>query len=404
MADRVSKLGAQSTLTVARKQTPRDGRPCVVDLFCGCGGFALGAHNADLGPSAAFDVDPILTSSVKHNFPGLQLSQADLSTASGADIRRIAGGPPLAVFGGPPCQAFSDIGRRKADDPRRAMLWHFFRLVRELRPSFFVMENVRGLGYAGNRQELDAAMEQVGALYTVLGPLVLDAADFGAATRRRRLFVIGYDAARCDAVSVEDLRSLQQSPATVFDAIGDLGSVVRQGADGDFDLWQLRKPRSVNAYRDRLRAPDRMFTGHQRTTHSPAVVRRFQAIEQGGFDEIGRHPRLSWKGQCPTLRAGTGSDRGSYQSVRPIHPKEPRVITVREAARMQGFPDWFRFHPTTWHSFRMIGNSVSPILAEAIFSLLKAKTDAPKGRTDSSLRASAPPRLGGSPEEVAEAT
>jgi DNA (cytosine-5)-methyltransferase 1 len=70
------------------------------------------------------------------------------------------------------------------------------------------------------------------------------------------------------------------------------------------------------------------------------------------------------------LRAGTGSDHGSYQSVRPIHPAEPRVITVREAARLQGFPDRFRFHPTVWHSFRMIGNSVSPIMAQAIFSLI----------------------------------
>jgi DNA (cytosine-5)-methyltransferase 1 len=81
---------------------------------------------------------------------------------------------------------------------------------------------------------------------------------------------------------------------------------------------------------------------------------------------------LKWDGQCPTLRAGTGSDRGSFQSVRPIHPDEPRVITVREAARLQGFPDCHFFHKTVWHSFRMIGNSVSPFVSEAVFCAIKA--------------------------------
>ncbi|KAA1337570.1 DNA cytosine methyltransferase, partial [Escherichia coli] len=70
----------------------------------------------------------------------------------------------------------------------------------------------------------------------------------------------------------------------------------------------------------------------------------------------------------PTLRAGTGADKGSHQAVRPLHPDSGRVITVREAARLQGFPDWFCFHPTKWHSFRMIGNSVSPIVSKAILS------------------------------------
>lgn len=142
-----------------------------------------------------------------------------------------------------------------------------------------------------------------------------------------------------------------------------------------FDVWQLRKPRSNNAYRAALRSTDGMFTGHRQTEHTAAVIRRFRDVAQGEVDAVGRHPRLAWNGQCPTLRAGTGNDKGSYQSVRPIHPTEHRVITVREAARMQGFPDWFKFHPTVWHSFRMIGNSVSPIIAHAIFSLLKARTD-----------------------------
>ncbi|MCL0160516.1 DNA cytosine methyltransferase, partial [Klebsiella pneumoniae] len=83
-------------------------------------------------------------------------------------------------------------------------------------------------------------------------------------------------------------------------------------------------------------------------------------------DKISRSQRLDPNGFCPTLRAGTGSDKGSYQAVRPIHPTQARVIAPREAARFHGFPVWFRFHPTKWHRFRQIGNSVSPLVSEAM--------------------------------------
>jgi DNA (cytosine-5)-methyltransferase 1 len=76
--------------------------------------------------------------------------------------------------------------------------------------------------------------------------------------------------------------------------------------------------------------------------------------------------KLDPEGYCPTLRAGTGPDRGSFQAVRPIHYLRPRVITPREAARLQGFPDWYQFDQTKWHSFRQIGNSVSPLVAEVV--------------------------------------
>ncbi|MNJ64000.1 Modification methylase BanI [compost metagenome] len=96
---------------------------------------------------------------------------------------------------------------------------------------------------------------------------------------------------------------------------------------------------------------------------------------QGSVDPVGKHKRLHWDGFCPTLRAGTGSDRGSYQSVRPLHPVEDRVITPREGARLQGFPDDFIFHETVWHSFRMIGNSVSPIIAEVLLRNIRQLFD-----------------------------
>lgn len=345
----------------------------MVDLFSGCGGFGLGARAAGFGPELAFDVDRILTSSHSSNFPDSELTLADLSKVSGTDIKKKADGDVLGVFGGPPCQAFSAIGHRSMDDPRRELLGHFFRLVDEIRPAFFVMENVVGLSYADAKPALDSALESVAGRYKIVGPLILDAADFGAATKRRRLFVIGYDPLRCDPLVEADLIAAKKPAATVSDAISDLYLAMESGERDGFDHWTLPVGVDDNPYRSSLRAPDGTFTGHRPTIHTDAVITRFSMVPPGGVDKIGRHPRLRWDGQCPTLRAGTGSDRGSFQSVRPIHPDAPRVITVREAARLQGFPDSFRFHPTVWHSFRMIGNSVSPVISKAIFTTLRSK-------------------------------
>ena len=342
----------------------------VVDLFSGCGGFSLGAHAAGIAPCLAFDNDPILTSSFSHNHPGTELVLSDISLLSGSTIQTKIGGHVDGVLGGPPCQGFSDIGQRRAADPRRELLGHFFRIVKELRPSFFVMENVRGLGYKDSRHILDQALDLLPGFYHILGPLILDAADFGAATRRSRLFIIGYDPSRIDQLTVDDINAAKCRPATVEAAIADLASAKHLGEHDGYDLWKIAKLGRPHQYAGSLRAPGGVFSGHRRTLHSPEVVERFRQVVPGETDPIGRHPRLKWDGQCPTLRAGTGSDRGSFQSVRPIHPDEPRVITVREGARLQGFPDAFRFHQTVWHSFRMIGNSVSPIAAKQILSLL----------------------------------
>lgn len=349
--------------------------PTILDLFSGCGGFSLGAHQAGFTPTLAIDVDSILTSSFGLNHPKTRLRLADLSKVTGADIRRETGKDVDGVFGGPPCQAFSSMGYRNVDDPRRSLLGHFFRLIAELKPAFFVMENVKGLGYTDARPVLDAALSLVPAKYKILGPLVLDAADFGAATRRSRLFVIGYDPARCDDIAAVDIEGKKVAAATVRAAIADLATAVPMDHDGKFDRWKIVQQGRPSKYAAGFRSEDGTFTGHRRTAHTAEVVKRFKKVEQGCVEAVGRHPRLSWNGQCPTLRAGTGNDRGSFQSVRPIHPDEPRVITVREGARLQGFPDYFKFHPTVWHSFRMIGNSVSPIISHAIFSLIAERID-----------------------------
>lgn len=342
----------------------------LVELFCGCGGFSLGAHNAGFEVVAAYDIDEILTSSYQFNFPGTKLLLRDVASLTGREIRDEVGCEVMGVFGGPPCQGFSDIGRRSKDDPRRELLGHFFRVVTEISPAFFVMENVRGLTYSDALPVLEESLEKVKSQYDLLGPCIWDASEFGAATKRRRMFVVGIRKDLETPIGREAIEAYKRPAATVKAAIADLAGAIAMPAvetQMNFDRWQICRRGRASTYAKSLRSRDKIFTGHKFTNHTEFVIKRFGLVGPGKIDSVGRHPRLRWNGQCPTLRAGTGADKGSYQSVRPLHPIENRVITVREAARLQGFPDVHLFHPTIWHSFRMIGNSVSPFMGEAIF-------------------------------------
>ena len=347
----------------------------LINLFSGGGGFSLGAQQAGFRVVAAFDNDPVLTSSYGRNFPNARMVLKDVAQLDGESVRQAAGGQVDGIFGGPPCQGFSTIGKRHPEDPRRQLVGHFFRLVRDIRPSFFVMENVPGLAHSHARGVLDAALRLVEDEYAILGPAVWNAAEFGAATNRSRIFVIGVHKDSGETPRREHFDVLKRTPATVRAAIADMEGAAALGENEGFDTWRITRSGRPFDYARVLRSPDGRFTGHRVTEHRKEVVARFEKISQGGSDPVGRHPRLAWSGQCPALRAGTGPDRGSYQSVRPIHPEQPRVITVREAARLQGFPDRHRFHSTIWHSFRMIGNSVSPIMAQAVFRGIGAHLD-----------------------------
>ena len=342
-----------------------------VSLFCGSGGFTSGAYRAGVTVPLAYDIDRTLTWSFARNFPETKLNVGDIADLSGNTVLDAAGGPIDGVFGGPPCQGFSTIGRRDTKDPRRLLLGHFFRLVKEIKPMFFVMENVVGLLQGEARSVYEKYLEPISNSFDILPPLVLDASEFGAATRRKRLFSIGIDTRRSDALPTKLLDIYKKPKANVEDAIRDLTNpdFVTQDKDG-VDYWRISYAGNVSKYASSLRSDSLIFSGNRRTIHTEAVVKRFVNVPAGSVDTVGRFPRLDWSSTCPTLRAGTGSDKGSYQAVRPIHPAEPRVITVREAARLQGFHDCHVFHPTIWHSFRMIGNSVSPFVAEAIFKAI----------------------------------
>ena len=362
----------------------------IVDLFCGAGGFSLGAHRAGFHTTLAVDIDKKLTSSFKENFPTATLLHADISEIGAAEIRQKANlkeGELAGVIGGPPCQGFSLIGRRDLSDPRNKMIWHFCRVVRELQPRFFIMENVPGLLIGEAKKALDAALAQLDDFETV-GPVEIDAHDFGAATRRERVVIIGYKKDHVGKIDSPDLLNAKKKKKySVRDAIADLpeprnSEWVKYKKKADEDLSSYAKrARSVPAAdlgsgESRLRLQRNEVSGVLRTVHTPEVVERFREVEPGTTDAVSRCPRLEWSEAAPTLRAGTGPDKGSYQSIRPIHPTSDRVITVREAARLQGFPDWFQFDTTKWHSFRMIGNSFSPPLSGTLLRLMSERLEA----------------------------
>jgi DNA (cytosine-5)-methyltransferase 1 len=110
----------------------------------------------------------------------------------------------------------------------------------------------------------------------------------------------------------------------------------------------------------------KLLTSSLRTRHTPETIERFTRTLPGTTEPISRFFKLDPNGTCNTLRAGTPSSRGAFTSPRPIHPFQPRCISIREAARLHSYPDWFRFHATKWHGCRQIGNSVPPFLARAV--------------------------------------
>lgn len=365
----------------------------VVDLFCGCGGFSLGAELAGFHTLAAIDIDPTLQSAYRRNFPRTKAIEASVADLDAAAWKQFIGkARPDGVIGGPPCQGFSWIGQRRKNDPRNNLLDHFYRNVATLRPKFFVMENVQGLLDEGNADVLSAAMERVARRYRVLEPFVVNAAHFGAPTNRRRVVVVGYDPDEMDPLSLDALLPAPpKTLTTVRDAIGDLPSPIEDEKGEDDYGWAKYTPKSANrasAYAKRMRkhpkdglgwieALDRHHVGYvsglKSTRHSKVVAHRYTTTPGGKSDRITKSYRLQWDGQCPTLRAGTDVDKGAFQAVRPLHPGKGRVITVREAARLQAFPDWFVFHPAKWHSFRMIGNSVSPAVSRGLLGRIAKK-------------------------------
>ena len=368
-------------------------RPIGIDLFAGAGGLGLGFEQAGFDIAAAVEIDPIHCAVHKYNFPHCVIFPQSVTGLTGAEIRRRAGIGDRkvdVVFGGAPCQGFSMIGHRVLDDPRNGLVREFVRIVSELKASYFVFENVKGLTIGEHKELLEELIEEFArsGYRTRLPWKVLDTADFGVPQHRERLILFGarkglklpeYPSAIFRPADAEKRGLLPKGPSC-RDALGDLPDADQFQALAHFDEIQTTAWGRPSRYAREMRCTgddswhfgyvrewDRhLLTSSLRTEHTQISRRRFEATEPGLVEPISRFYKLSAEGLSNTLRAGTDSSRGAFTSPRPIHYAYPRCITVREMARLHGFPDWFRFHQTKWHGARQIGNAVPPPLARAV--------------------------------------
>jgi len=359
--------------------------------------MSLGFEQAGFDVVAAVEIDPVHCATHKYNFPHcaalprsvVGLTGAEIRVAAGIGTRRVD-----VVFGGAPCQGFSMIGQRALDDPRNSLVRDFLRIVSELDATYFVFENVKGLTLGQHRQfldELEAMADSLG--YDIRKPWqVLDAAHYGVPQHRERLFLYGAKRHRplpaypSKVTKAADGRGkapngLPVGP-TAKDAMSDLPDADRFEELQASDEVRTAEWGELSAYATELRCLTNdawhfgyvrnwdpgLLTSSARTGHTEISRRRFSVTEGGQTEPISRFYKLRADGLSNTLRAGTDGARGAFTSPRPIHYKHPRCVTVREMARLHGYPDWFRFNETKWHGARQIGNSVPPPLARAVAS------------------------------------
>lgn len=367
----------------------------VIDLFSGAGGLSLGAARAGFVVCGAVDNDSEAAKTHERNFPNTLHSADDVSKFTGPSLKHLFGlenGDLAGIIGGPPCQGFSTMGKRDVDDDRNSLFIDFFRIVAEAHPKFFLAENVPNIlndVYSAVREK---ALSNVRNTYVVLKPITVEADEYGAPTSRKRVLFIGYLRDEMEKVTPSDFKPpASTKKAFVKDALLGLPEKIDPDWQKEEQSWKPVSADGRGYYMSRLQsrippgigdpeslkllAKRNLASGFLGTRHSREVAERYSKVEWGKYDHISKSVKLDPNGFCPTLRAGTGADHGSFQAVRPLHPTENRVIAPREAARLQGFPDWFRFSPTKWHSFRQIGSSVSPIVAERILSVIRKALD-----------------------------
>ena len=383
------------------RPAPSTQRPVAVDLFAGAGGMSLGFEQAGFDVVAAVEVDPVHAATHEFNFPDTATIPLSVTGVDGVSIREAAGlgdRPVDCVFGGAPCQGFSMIGKRVLDDPRNALVRDFVRIVVELDARSFVFENVKGLTVGRHRafvDELISLFESEG--YAVRLPYrVLNAANYGVPQSRERFFLLG--AKRGEILPDYPAPShaygkiaIDLPPAvTAAEALGDLPNPESQGrVEGDRLMGaRLSRPslyaktmrglsNGEDDYGYQRSASGTGISGMATTAHTDISRRRFAETPPGRVEPISRFFKLHPDGQSNTLRAGTDGSRGAFTSPRPIHYRHDRCVTVREMARLHGFPDWFRFHVTKWNGARQIGNAVPPPLAKAIAAEVRGALGAP---------------------------
>ncbi|MBK9517992.1 MAG: DNA cytosine methyltransferase [Anaeromyxobacter sp.] len=341
----------------------------VLDLYCGAGGLSAGFELLEtFRVVAGLDhFEPAVKTFYRNHVDANRkfASPTDITSVRGEDLEKELGKIDI-VIGGPPCQGFSHAGPRTVKDARRDHVWEFARLVSEIKPKAFVMENVNGLLVTGQKkrgqllEELTAHYEKCG--YRVVSQ-VLDAADYLVPQRRKRLFIVGVRSGKFEfplpmSGAVPDLFHRVERFSTVSDALGDLPEpkgLPDQPYEASPHGW-------LQQY---LRHGSNGLNNHTPSKHSPDMLRRLSKQEPG--------TRLypNWNHSWFRLILAQPSPAVKENHRAPfVHPTAPRVTTPRECARLQTFPDWFVFEGTKTAQLIQIGNAVPALLGLAVATAL----------------------------------
>lgn len=359
-----------------------------LDFFAGAGGLSEGMKLAGINVVYANEIDKWAKMTYKHNHPETVFDCCDIAEITPESIKESITEKQKfeldsvdIIAGGPPCQGFSIIGQRNIDDPRNRLFKEFLRLVDRIQPKAFIMENVFGLLSMKNgkvKDEIVNAFTKAG--YTVTAPKILSAADFGVPQFRRRVFFLGI---RND-ISTTPLHYPKPTHAmpeninhllpyvTVGNAIFDLPEKVVESKGfeigesvkyfslptTDFQKKMRNEHKSVYNHHTK-RLLDKRMARITQLAEGATQVTLPKELQSGGHEN--KYRRLSSNQPSPTLTAHMSKDLSDF-----IHPKHNRPITVREAARIQSFPDEYVFTGSEFQQLKQIGNAVPPLLGYAV--------------------------------------
>ena len=337
-----------------------------VDLFCGAGGFTIGLEKAGWNPLLGVDINRHAAATHQFNFPQAAHETADLGDPETLNriVTQFEGKDVALVAGGPPCQGFSMFGRRRFvntrgyaphSDPRNKLVFAFIEFVRRVQPRWFLMENVPGLANLDGGAFLDVLLQELRNVgYENSEARILNAADYGVPQLRRRLIIIGN---RTGHIIPWPKRKFFAAPKDWQDAHRGVGEVIT-------DLSTEKSHARV--------------TCHVAMNHKPLLVERYTYIPEGGKLDVASLPE-HLKAGYRTKEVKNYShvfkrlhrDRPSLTMVPghnafPIHPWLNRALTVREAARIQTFPDSVEFKGPRQEQCIQVGNAFPPLLAELI--------------------------------------
>lgn len=339
----------------------------IIDLFCGCGGLSLGFEKAGFEPVLAIDLwkDAIVT--YNHNREKKVGICEDIKNLSDDFLQSLNENKEIiGVIGGPPCQGYSTVGTRDINDPRNHLYLQYCRVVEQIQPVFFVLENVKGLTTLSNGMFKDDIYNRFSKLGYTVSYEIINAADYGVPQKRERVFFVGIKNTKFVFPGGNTDKHISCS-----EALSDLPKLNEQNGTCVQHEY-ICGPQ--NAYQEYSRENSKIVLNHQLTMHTEQTKHIISMIPDGG--KIKDLPREYWDirkynkafERMSSVRPSNTVDTGHRNY---FHYSENRIPTVRENARLQSFPDNFEVIGSRTSQYKQIGNAVPPLLAYAIAKAIR---------------------------------